>query len=79
MENKRWMNSSVLVPGMTLVMLAVLCVQMGGSLAHAGTAAQTLALAGLYTLVYGGLLAGYALLEKPKENAVVLGNIFDMQ
>ena len=72
MENKRWMNSSVLVPGMTLVMLAVLCVQMGGSLAHAGTAAQTLALAGLYTLVYGGLLAGYALLEKPKAGALAL-------
>ena len=72
MENKRWMNSSVLVPGMTLAMLAALSVQRGGSLAHAGTAAQTLALAGLYTLVYGGLLAGYALLEKPKAGALAL-------
>jgi len=66
MENKRWMNGRLLVPLMTLAMLAVLFVQMGGLLVHAGSAMQTLALAALFALVYGGLLAGYALLEKPK-------------
>lgn len=66
MENKRWMNSRILVLVMTLAMLAVLFLQMDAMLIYAGTALQTLALAALFTLVYGGVIAGYAVLEKPK-------------
>ena len=78
MGNKRWMRSALLVPGMTLAMLAVLFLQMSTSLAHAGSAVQAMALAGLFALVYGGLMAGYALLEKPKAGTLALVGGFAM-
>ncbi|MBQ7885652.1 MAG: DUF2029 domain-containing protein [Clostridia bacterium] len=65
MENRKW-SGVPLVCGMTLALCAVLFALMGATLAHAGGAAQTMKLAALFALVYGGLLAGYAALEKPK-------------
>lgn len=76
MENKRWMRSGLLVPGMTLAMLAVLFVLMSAMLAHVGSAAQTLVLAALFALVYGGLMTGYAVLEKPKAGTLCFVGVF---
>ena len=76
MENRKWMRSTVIAPGMTLAMLAVLFVQMHTTLAYAGGAMHTLALAGLFALVYGMLVGGYAVLERPKAGTLSLVGAF---
>ena len=76
MENKRWMRSALLTPGMTLTMFMVLFVQMNATLVHAGSALQALALAALFTLVYGVLVGGYAVLEKPKAGTLCFVGAF---
>ena len=58
------------VGGMTLALLAILAAMMRAMLAHCGTMGQTLALAALFALVYGGTLAAFVwLLVRPDPNA----------
>lgn len=75
MKNKK-LSSPMAVGGMTLAMCAVLFVQMGATLTYAGTAVQTMKLAALFALVYGGMLAGYAWLEKPEMRTLGFAGVF---
>lgn len=52
--------------GMTLALFAVQAVLMGATLVHAGGLGATLALSALFAAVYGGAMAAYAWLERPK-------------
>lgn len=54
------------VGGMTLLLLAAQAALMRATLAYAGTLGQTLALSALFALVFGGAMAAYALLERPR-------------
>ena len=76
MKNREFTARALPVAGMTLAMFAVIAVMMGTTLAYAGTLVQTLQLAALFTLVYGGLVAGYAWLEKPKRGSLVFVGAF---
>ena len=71
MENREKECSRLLAPGMTLALFVLQAVLIGTKLAYAGTALQTLALSALFALVYGGMLAGFALLEKPKTGTLL--------
>lgn len=64
------------VGGMTLALLAILAAMMRAMLAHCGTMGQTLALAALFALVYGGTLAAFVWLERPKAGALALVGAF---
>ena len=63
MKKRNFACAALPVAGMTLAMFAVTAVQMGTTLVHAGTLAHTLQLAAMFTLVYAGLIAGFAWLE----------------
>ena len=76
MKNREFTARALPVAGMTLAMFAAIAVMMGTTLAHAGTLVQTLQLAALFTLVYGGLVAGYVWLEKPKTGSLVFVGAF---
>ena len=75
MKDKK-LSSGFIAGGMTLAMLAALFVQMSMTLAHAGTAMQTMALAGLFALIYGASMAVFVYLEKPKTGALCFVGAF---
>jgi len=76
MGNKKWMRSTVLVPGMTLGLFAVQALLMGARLEYAGTTMQTLALSALFALVYGAGMAVFARLEKPGAGTLLFAGAF---
>ena len=71
MKNRKLTGWVPHVAGMTLAMFILMAVQMGSTLAHANGLWHTLQLSALFTLVYGGLLAGFAKLEKPKMSSLL--------
>ena len=71
MKNRELTGRALSVAGMTLAMFAVMSALMGTTLIYAGGLMHTLQLAALFTLVYGGLLAGFAHLEKPKTGTLL--------
>ena len=71
MKNRNIACRALPVAGMTLAVFAVIAMQMGTTLIHAGSLGQSLQLAALFTLVYGGLIAGFAWLEKPKTGTLL--------
>ena len=76
MKNNEKAQSLVLVGGMTLTLFAVQAVLMGHTLAYAGTLMQTLALSALFALVYGGAMAAYAHMERPKAGTLAFAGVF---
>ena len=69
-------RSFLLAGGMTLVLFILQAALMGASLAHAGTFAQTLGLSALFALVYGGAMAGFVFMEKPKTGTLLFAGGF---
>ena len=65
-----------LAGGMTLVLFVLQAVLMGTTLAYAGGLAKTLGLSALFALVYGGALAAYVHLERPKTGALLFAGGF---
>ncbi len=64
------------VGGMTLLLMAVLTVMMRAMLACAGSMGQTLALAALFALVFGGTMAVYEHMERPKVGTLAFVGAF---
>ena len=59
-------RSYLIAGGMTLVLFSLQAVLVGTTLAYAGSPAQTMGLSALFALVYGGAMAAYVHLERPK-------------
>ena len=59
-------RSYLIAGGMTLVLFSLQAVLVGTTLAYAGSLAQTMGLSALFALVYGGAMAAYVHLERPK-------------
>ena len=66
MEGNRKARSLLLVSGMTLALFAVQAALMKGFLLHIESAGQAMGLSALFALVYGGAMAAYVHLERPK-------------
>ena len=76
MEHNSRARSLRLALVMTLALFAVQTALMGSSLSHIAGAGQALALSALFALVYGGTMAAFVWLEKPKTGALVFAGVF---
>lgn len=66
MEQNSRRHGMLLALGMTLALFAAQAVLMNGWLSHISGAGQALALSALFALVYGGTMAAFVFLKKPK-------------
>lgn len=69
-------RSYAVAGGMTLVLFILQAALMGARLAYAGSMGQTLALSALFALVYGGAMAAYVHLERPKTGTLIFAGVF---
>ena len=76
MEDNSRSRGMRLALGMTLALFAVQAALMGGWLSHISGAGQALALSALFALVYGGTMAAFVLLERPKTSTLVFTGAF---
>ena len=76
MEQNSRRHGMLLALGMTLALFAAQAVLMNGWLSHISGAGQALALSALFALVYGGTMAAFVFLEKPKTGTLVFTGAF---
>lgn len=76
MEQNSRRHGMLLALGMTLALFAAQAVLMNGWLSHISGAGQALALSALFALVYGGTMAAFVFLEKPKTGTLVFTSAF---
>lgn len=76
MEDNRRRRGMLLALGMTLALFAVQAVLMRGWLSCISGAGQALALSALFALVYGGTMAAFVCLERPKTGTLVFTGVF---
>ncbi|MBR3794856.1 MAG: DUF2029 domain-containing protein [Clostridia bacterium] len=76
MKQNKMARSYGIAGGMTLVLFILQAALIGASLAHAGTFAKTLGLSALFALVYGGAMAAYVHLERPRTGELLFAGGF---
>ena len=76
MEQNSRSRGMLLVLGMTLALFAVQAALMGSSLSWISGAGQALALSALFALVYGGAMAMFVRLQRPKTGALLFAGVF---
>lgn len=76
MEDNSRRRGKLLALGMTLALFAVQAALMRGWLSHISGAGQALALSALFALVYGGTMAAFVWLERPKTGTLVFTGVF---
>ncbi|MGN0776625.1 MAG: glycosyltransferase 87 family protein [Candidatus Ventricola sp.] len=76
MEHNRRVRSLWLALGMTLALFAVQTALISSWLSHISGAGQALALSALFALVYGGTMAAFIVLQKPKTGTLVFAGVF---
>ena len=76
MEHNSRARSLLIALGMTLALFAMQAAWMGSSLSYISGAGQALILSALFALVYGGTMAAFICLQKPKTGTLVFAGVF---